>query len=121
MLAKAALKLRISRRKTLQNPVEIGEGRVWHEGRESHCAGKGRSRRESMWSVDFIGHQLLGWAATNARAEARSMFSANASSTRSSRPRGGLHPTGRLSAVAAELLDGQNRHQLVQAWPRGEG
>ena len=31
------------------------------------------------------------------------------------------HPTGRLSAVAAELLDGQDHHQLLKAWLRGEG
>ena len=26
------------------------------------------------------------------------------------------HPTGRLSAVPAELLDGQDRHKLLAAW-----
>jgi len=26
------------------------------------------------------------------------------------------HPAGRLSAVPAELLDGQDRHQLLMAW-----
>jgi len=26
------------------------------------------------------------------------------------------YPTGRLSAVPAELLDGQDRHKLLQAW-----
>ena len=26
------------------------------------------------------------------------------------------HPTGRLSAVSAELLDGQDRHRLLAAW-----
>ena len=31
------------------------------------------------------------------------------------------HPTGRLSAVPAELLDGQDRHKLLMAWLRGEG
>ena len=31
------------------------------------------------------------------------------------------HPTGRLSAVPAELLDGQDRHKLLAAWLRGEG
>ena len=31
------------------------------------------------------------------------------------------HPTGRLSAVSAELLDGQDRHKLLAAWLRGEG
>jgi hypothetical protein len=30
------------------------------------------------------------------------------------------HPTGRLSAVPAELLDGQDRHELLIAWLRGE-
>lgn len=30
------------------------------------------------------------------------------------------HPTGRLSAVPAELLDGQDRHKLLPAWLRGE-
>jgi hypothetical protein len=30
------------------------------------------------------------------------------------------HPTGRLSAVPAELLDGQDRHKLLAAWLRGE-
>jgi hypothetical protein len=30
------------------------------------------------------------------------------------------HPTGRLSAVHAELLDGQDRHKLLAAWLRGE-
>jgi hypothetical protein len=29
------------------------------------------------------------------------------------------HPTGRLSAVPAELLDGQDRHKLLAAWIRG--
>jgi hypothetical protein len=31
------------------------------------------------------------------------------------------HPTGRLSAVPAELLDGQDRHKLLRAWLRGQG
>ena len=31
------------------------------------------------------------------------------------------HPTGRLSAVPAELLDGQDRYKLLAAWIRGEG
>ncbi len=31
------------------------------------------------------------------------------------------HPTGRLSALPAELLDGQDRHKLLRAWLRGEG
>ena len=31
------------------------------------------------------------------------------------------HPTGRLSAVPAELLDGQDHHQLLMAWIRAEG
>ena len=31
------------------------------------------------------------------------------------------HPTGRLSAVPAELLEGQDRHKLLAAWLRGEG
>ena len=31
------------------------------------------------------------------------------------------HPTGRLSAVPAELLDCQDRHKLLRAWLRGEG
>ena len=31
------------------------------------------------------------------------------------------HPTGRLSAVPAELLDGQDRHKLLAVWLRGEG
>ena len=31
------------------------------------------------------------------------------------------HPTGRLSAVPAELLEGQDRHELLAAWLRGEG
>lgn len=26
------------------------------------------------------------------------------------------HPTARLSAVAAELLEGQDRHKLLRAW-----
>ena len=30
------------------------------------------------------------------------------------------HPTGRLSAVPAELLDGQDRHKLLAAWLRGK-
>jgi hypothetical protein len=30
------------------------------------------------------------------------------------------NPTGRLSAVPAELLDGQARHKLLRAWLRGE-
>ena len=30
------------------------------------------------------------------------------------------HPTGRLSAVPAELLDGQDHHQLLMAWISGE-
>jgi hypothetical protein len=31
------------------------------------------------------------------------------------------HPSGRLSAVAAELLDSQERHNLLAAWLRGDG
>ena len=31
------------------------------------------------------------------------------------------HPTGRLSAVPAELLEGQDSHELLRAWLRGEG
>ena len=31
------------------------------------------------------------------------------------------HPTGRLSAVPDELLNGQDRHELLAAWLRGEG
>ena len=31
------------------------------------------------------------------------------------------HPTGRLSAVPAELLDGQDHHQLLMAWISAEG
>ena len=31
------------------------------------------------------------------------------------------HPTGRLSAVPAELLDGRDRHKLLAAWLKGEG
>jgi hypothetical protein len=31
------------------------------------------------------------------------------------------HPTGRLSAVLAELLDDQNRHKLLRTWLNGEG
>ena len=31
------------------------------------------------------------------------------------------HPTGRMSAVPAELLEGQDRHKLLAAWLRGEG
>ena len=31
------------------------------------------------------------------------------------------HPSGSLSAVPAELLDGQDRHKLLAAWLRGEG
>ena len=31
------------------------------------------------------------------------------------------HPTGRLSAVPAELLDGEDRHKLLAARLRGEG
>ena len=31
------------------------------------------------------------------------------------------HPTGRLSAVPSELLEGQDRHKLLAAWVRGEG
>jgi len=30
------------------------------------------------------------------------------------------HPTGRMSAVPAELLDGQDRHKLLAAWLRSE-
>jgi hypothetical protein len=30
------------------------------------------------------------------------------------------HPTGRLSAVPAELLDGQDRHRLLVAWLRAK-
>jgi hypothetical protein len=31
------------------------------------------------------------------------------------------HPTGRLSAVPAELLDGKEHHKLLRAWIRGKG
>ncbi len=31
------------------------------------------------------------------------------------------HPTGRLSAVPAELLDGQHRQKLLTAWLREKG
>ena len=31
------------------------------------------------------------------------------------------HPSGRLSAVPAELVEGQDRHKLLRAWLRGEG
>ena len=31
------------------------------------------------------------------------------------------HPTGRLSIVTAELLDGQDRHKLLAVWLRDEG
>jgi len=31
------------------------------------------------------------------------------------------HPTGRLSAVPAELLNGQDRHQLLMTWIMAEG
>ena len=31
------------------------------------------------------------------------------------------HPTGRLSAVPAELLDGQDRHKLLAVWLKGKG
>jgi hypothetical protein len=31
------------------------------------------------------------------------------------------HPTGRLLAEPAELLDGQDRHKLLRAWLSGEG
>jgi len=32
------------------------------------------------------------------------------------------HPTGRLSAVPTELLDGRDRHKLLRrSWPKGEG
>lgn len=31
------------------------------------------------------------------------------------------HPTGRLSEVPAELLDGQDRHKLLAAWLRVKG
>ena len=31
------------------------------------------------------------------------------------------HPTGWLSAVPAELLDGVDRHKLLAAWLRGKG
>ena len=30
------------------------------------------------------------------------------------------HPTGQLSAVPADLVEGQDRHQLLQAWLTGE-
>ena len=30
------------------------------------------------------------------------------------------HPSGRLSAVPAELLDGQDRHKLLAAWLKGD-
>ena len=33
---------------------------------------------------------------------------------------GAQNPTRRLSAVPAELLDGQDRHKLLAAWLRGE-
>jgi hypothetical protein len=29
------------------------------------------------------------------------------------------HPTGKLSAVPAELLEGQDRHKLLAVWLRG--
>jgi hypothetical protein len=31
------------------------------------------------------------------------------------------HPTGRLSAVLAELLNEQERHKLLATWIRGKG
>jgi hypothetical protein len=31
------------------------------------------------------------------------------------------HPTGRMSAVPAALLDGQDRHKLLRAWLKGWG
>ena len=31
------------------------------------------------------------------------------------------HPTGRLSAAPAELLNGVDRHKLLAAWLRGKG
>ena len=31
------------------------------------------------------------------------------------------HPTGRLSAVPAELVEGEDRHEMLRAWLRGEG
>ena len=31
------------------------------------------------------------------------------------------HPMGRLSAIPAELLNGQDRHKLLAAWLRREG
>jgi len=31
------------------------------------------------------------------------------------------HPTGRLSAVPAELLDGQDHHKLLAVWLSGQG
>jgi len=31
------------------------------------------------------------------------------------------HPTGRLSAVPAELLEWQDHHQLLMAWISAEG
>ena len=31
------------------------------------------------------------------------------------------HPTGRLLAVSAELLDGQDRHKLLMTWISAEG
>lgn len=31
------------------------------------------------------------------------------------------HPTGRLSAVPAKLVEGQDRRKLLAAWLRGEG
>ena len=30
------------------------------------------------------------------------------------------HPTRRLSAVPAQLLDGQDRHKLLAAWLKGD-
>jgi hypothetical protein len=30
------------------------------------------------------------------------------------------HPTGRMSAVPAELLDGQDHHQMLMAWISAE-
>ena len=31
------------------------------------------------------------------------------------------HPTGRLSAVPAKLVDSQDRHKLLSAWLSGQG
>ena len=31
------------------------------------------------------------------------------------------HPSGKLSAVPAELVNGEDRHKLLRAWLRVEG